>query len=162
MQSKLATWPSEDKGNKAQAEAVREECRSFLEDNLKLTLNMEKTHITHVNDGFVFLGHRIIRKRGPKGTMRVVSGIPKDKAKAFAHSLSQALSNDYSCFMNRLNEISPIYETLKGWECNISKISSFNELPDNAKKYVQYLEGLLNTKITIISIGPERNQIIKI
>ena len=44
----------------------------------------------------VFLGHRIIRKRGPKGTMRVVSCIPQDKAKAFAHSLSKMLSGDYS------------------------------------------------------------------
>jgi hypothetical protein len=53
---------------------------------------MDKTHITHVNDGFVFLGHRIIRKRGPKGSMRVVTGIPHVKAKAFTH----ALSGDYS------------------------------------------------------------------
>jgi RNA-directed DNA polymerase len=51
------------KGAKAQAEAIREECRLFLEGDLKLALNMDKTHITHVNDGFVFLGHRIIRKR---------------------------------------------------------------------------------------------------
>jgi len=35
----------------------------MLEGTLKLTLNMDKTKITHVNDGFVFLGHRIIRKR---------------------------------------------------------------------------------------------------
>ena len=55
------------KGNKAHARAIREECRAFLEDELKLTLNMDKTHITHVNDGFIFLGHRIIRKPGPKG-----------------------------------------------------------------------------------------------
>ena len=53
------------KGTRAHAEAVREGCREFLEGELKLTLNMEKTHITHVNDGFVFLGHRVIRKRGP-------------------------------------------------------------------------------------------------
>ncbi|MFT7266264.1 MAG: RNA-directed DNA polymerase [Halioglobus sp.] len=52
------------KGNKAYAEAIREECQAFLEDTLKLTLNMDKTHITHVNDGFTFLGHLIIRKRG--------------------------------------------------------------------------------------------------
>ncbi|MFT5814015.1 MAG: RNA-directed DNA polymerase, partial [Psychroserpens sp.] len=57
-----------------------------------LTLNMEKTHNTHINDGFVFFGHRLIRKRGPKGNMRVVTGIPLGKAKAFSHSLSQALS----------------------------------------------------------------------
>lgn len=38
--------------------------RAFLGGMLELTLNMEKTHIIHVNDGFVFLGHRIIGKRG--------------------------------------------------------------------------------------------------
>ena len=64
------------KGTKAHAEAVREECRAFLEGKLKLTLNMEKTHITHVNDGFIFLGHRIIRKRGSSGRMAVVTTIP--------------------------------------------------------------------------------------
>ncbi len=75
------------KGNKEAAEALREQCREFLEGKLNLTLNMEKTQITHVNDGFIFLGHSVIRKRGPKGTMRVVTGIPYGKAKAFAHSL---------------------------------------------------------------------------
>ncbi len=74
---------------------------------------MEKTHITHVNDGFVFLGHRIIRKRGPKGNMRVVSGIPKDKAKAFAHSLSQTLSGDYSC--SKIDKVEKLNQKLKGW-----------------------------------------------
>ena len=65
------------KGNKQQVKkAIRDQCRNFLEGEVKLTLNMEKSHITHVNDGFIFLGHRIIRKRGPKGNMRVVSGIP--------------------------------------------------------------------------------------
>ena len=58
------------KGTKAHAQEVREACRAFLEGKLKLTLNMAKTHITHVNDGFVFLGHRIIRKPGPRGSIR--------------------------------------------------------------------------------------------
>ena len=71
------------KGTKVHADAVREACRTFLEDKLKLTLNMEKTHITHVNDGFVFLGHRIIRKRGPRGRMRPVSTIPWAKYRGF-------------------------------------------------------------------------------
>nr|WP_309143587.1 hypothetical protein [Bradyrhizobium sp. CCGB01] len=81
------------KGTNAYAEAVRKECRAFLEG--KLTLNMEKTHITHVNDGFVFLGHRIIRKRGSSGRMAVVTTIPKEKAKAFARRLSKVLSGDH-------------------------------------------------------------------
>ncbi|WP_346658059.1 hypothetical protein [Bradyrhizobium sp. 157] len=64
------------KGTKAHAEAVRRSAGPFLEGKLKFTLNMEKTHITHVDDGFVFLGHRINRKRGSSGRMAVVTTIP--------------------------------------------------------------------------------------
>lgn len=67
------------KGTRAHAQEVREASRGFQEGQLKLTLNMEKTHITHVNDGFVFLGHRIIRKRGPRSRMRPVTTIPWTK-----------------------------------------------------------------------------------
>ncbi|MER8646776.1 hypothetical protein [Mesorhizobium sp. M1252] len=58
---------------------------------MKLTLNMEKTHVTHVNDGFVFLGHRIIRKCGAHGRMSVVTTIPKEKAKGFVRKLTETL-----------------------------------------------------------------------
>ncbi|BCI68748.1 hypothetical protein AAJCM20276_33720 [Acetobacter aceti] len=67
------------KGTKAHAETIREECRDFLENRLKLKMNMEKSHITHVDDGFVFLGNRIIRKRGSRGRMSVVTTIPRRK-----------------------------------------------------------------------------------
>ncbi|WP_255208860.1 hypothetical protein [Paraburkholderia youngii] len=66
-----------------------------LEGELKLTLNTEKTHITHVNDGFVFLGHRIIRKRGPRGRMRPVTTIPWEKYRGFAERLVKQLSGNY-------------------------------------------------------------------
>ncbi len=75
------------KGNKAQAEVLRETCRAFLEDPLTVALNMDKTHITHVNDGLTFLEHRIIRKRGPRSTMRPVTTIPRDKFRTVAHKL---------------------------------------------------------------------------
>lgn len=101
------------KGTKAQARAVREEVRTFLEDRLKLTLNMEKTHVTHVNDGFVFLGHRVIRKRGPRGTMRPVSTIPKDKLRNFAAKLSQELSGHYS--ENKIDMVGKLNRRLAGW-----------------------------------------------
>ncbi|NKB66203.1 MAG: group II intron reverse transcriptase/maturase [Candidatus Latescibacteria bacterium] len=101
------------KGNKAQAEAVRDECRSFLEDTLKLTLNMEKTHITHVNDGFIFLGHRIIRKRGPRGTMRPVTTIPKDKFRNVAQRLVKELSGQYS--RNTIDLVELLNRQLAGW-----------------------------------------------
>ena len=101
------------KGNKAHARAIREECRAFLEDELKLTLNMDKTHITHVNDGFIFLGHRIIRKRGPKGTMRPVTTIPKDKFRNFAARLVKELSGNYS--VNKIDMVESLNRRLAGW-----------------------------------------------
>jgi RNA-directed DNA polymerase len=101
------------KGTKAHAEAIREECREFLEGKLKLTLNMEKTHITHVNDGFVFLGHRIIRKRGSHGRMSVVTTIPKEKAKAFARKLAKALSCDHD--QSKVDMVDRLNQQLRGW-----------------------------------------------
>jgi RNA-directed DNA polymerase len=101
------------KGDRAQAEFIREECQMFLEGELKLTLNMEKTHITHVNDGFTFLGHRIIRKRGPRGTMRTVTTIPKDKFKNFAQKLVKELSGNYS--VNKIDMVESLNRKLAGW-----------------------------------------------
>lgn len=101
------------KGSKAQAEVIREECREFLEGKLKLTLNMDKTHVTHVNDGFIFLGHRIIRKRGPRGTMRPVTTIPKDKFRNFAHKLVEELSGNYSA--NKIDMVESLNRRLAGW-----------------------------------------------
>ena len=101
------------KGIRAHAEAMRETCRAFLEGELKLTLNMEKTHITHVNDGFVFLGHRIIRKRGPRGRMRPVTSIPWEKYRRFAERLVKQLSGNYS--MNRMDLMESLNRQLAGW-----------------------------------------------
>jgi group II intron reverse transcriptase/maturase len=101
------------KGNRVQAEQIRKECQMFLEGELKLTLNMEKTRITHVNDGFIFLGHRIIRKRGPRGTMRTVTTIPKDKFKNFAQKLVKELSGNYS--VNRIDMVEGLNRKLAGW-----------------------------------------------
>jgi hypothetical protein len=100
------------KGNKAHAEVIRDECRGFLEGILKLTLNMDQTHITHVNVGFTFLGHRIIRKRGPKGTMRMVTTIPKDKFQNFAHKLVKELSGNYS--VNKIDMVESLNCKLAG------------------------------------------------
>jgi group II intron reverse transcriptase/maturase len=101
------------KGTKAQAKAIRNECRTFLAGELKLTLNMEKTHVTHVNDGFIFLGHRIVRKRGPRGTMRPVTTIPKDKLRNFAAKLAKELSGNYS--ENKIDLVEKLNRQLAGW-----------------------------------------------
>lgn len=53
-----------------------------------------------------------------------------------------------------------IYETAAGWEEDISNVSSFDDLPPNAQNYIELLEKLLKRPITIIGVGPKRNQAI--
>ncbi len=104
----------------------------------KLKLNMDKTHITHVNDGFTFLGHRIIRKRGRFGTMRVVTGIPRDKAHNFAASLTKILSTDYSD--SKIDKVEKLNQKLKGW-------ADFYQFTDFKAKVFSYIDRLVFWKL---------------
>lgn len=61
-----------------------------------------------------------------------------------------------------LEDCEPVYETMDGWLTDISDIKEFKNLPENAKKYVQRISDLLETKIKFIAVGPARDRIIKI
>jgi adenylosuccinate synthase len=54
----------------------------------------------------------------------------------------------------------PIYTTLPGWEQDITQVTSFDDLPDNAKQYLNALSKLTGIQISIFSVGPDRNQTI--
>jgi len=60
-----------------------------------------------------------------------------------------------------LNKAKPVYEYLDGWKCDIRNIRSFDELPENAKKYVDFIQKETGYPITIISNGSKRHEIIK-
>jgi adenylosuccinate synthase len=61
---------------------------------------------------------------------------------------------------DEFEQCEPIYEALPGWTEDISGITSFDELPENAKRYVRYIEDLTRVKITLVSVGSKRNQTI--
>lgn len=52
----------------------------------------------------------------------------------------------------------PIYQVYPGWTEDITKVKSFEELPENCQKYLNVIEGFLNVKVTIFSVGPDREQ----
>ena len=56
--------------------------------------------------------------------------------------------------------LTPIYEDLPGWEGTTSDITKLEDLPMNARAYIQYLEKLLGIPIDIVSTGPERDSTI--
>jgi len=55
-------------------------------------------------------------------------------------------------------EAEPIYETMQGWDEDITSIDKFKDLPSNARKYIKAIEDFIGVPITFISVGPERNQ----
>ena len=65
---------------------------------------------------------------------------------------------DYPYQQSILYNAQPVYETFKGWEEDITSIKNFEELPENAKKYINAIEDFIEIPITFISVGPERNQ----
>jgi len=59
-------------------------------------------------------------------------------------------------------KVKPIYKTFEGWKSSTKGIKNFENLPENAKKYINDLEQFIETKVSSISTSPERNDTILI
>lgn len=60
--------------------------------------------------------------------------------------------------LKKLSQAKPIYKTFKGWNSDISSITEFEKLPEEAKRYIAFIEEYLQTNVSLISVGPERTQ----
>lgn len=89
----------------------------------------------------------------------VLSGMSNLKI-AYAYRYKGKEIDEFPQNLKIWNEAEPIYKELPGWEKDLNKINSFEELPEEAKNYLKFIEGNLNLKIEIISIGAERNKTI--
>ena len=58
----------------------------------------------------------------------------------------------------RLNKVEPVYEEIDGWNENISECRSYKDLPAKTKEYLDFIGEKSNIKISIISVGPKRDQ----
>ncbi|MCK8496358.1 adenylosuccinate synthase [Myxococcus fulvus] len=57
-----------------------------------------------------------------------------------------------------LARVKPIYETLPGWEENLAGVRSFDELPENAKRYVRRVEEVSGVPVVCVSVGADRGE----
>ncbi len=60
----------------------------------------------------------------------------------------------------KLAKAKPIYEVLPGWNCDIGGIREYDELPENCRKYIEFIEREIGVPITRVSNGPKREDII--
>ncbi len=57
-----------------------------------------------------------------------------------------------------LHHVQPVYETLPGWQSDISAVTHFDDLPAAARDYVKFVESLAEVPVTMVSVGPDRAQ----
>ncbi len=68
--------------------------------------------------------------------------------------------NQFPSTLEKLAECTPVYETLPGWLEDTTKCRKFEELPENAQKYILYLEELVGIPVSVIAVGPDREETI--
>jgi len=68
--------------------------------------------------------------------------------------------DDFPASLEELAKCTPIYEELDGWDEDISNLRRYEDLPANAKKYVEFIEALCGVKVAMVAVGPKREQTI--
>ena len=79
---------------------------------------------------------------------------------AYKDTRNGKIYKDYPTNINMHKYLEPVYETYKGWKEDISKAKTMEELPENARAYLNKLEELVGIPIKIVSVGPDREQTI--
>jgi RNA-directed DNA polymerase len=101
------------RGSRQQAESIRDEAARILRDELKMELSVEKTFITHVDEGFDFLGHRV--RRVPWKGKQVGWTYPSKKSlNAIKHKV-KSLTTRSTTYLSLKDVLYAINPALRGW-----------------------------------------------
>jgi len=79
---------------------------------------------------------------------------------AVAYKYKGKLLTHFPADISVLEQCQPVYETLPGWSDDISGIKKYRDLPENARKYIGFIEKRLGVPIKMVSVGAEEKQII--
>ena len=66
----------------------------------------------------------------------------------------------FPCSLKKLAKCQPVYVELDGWNCDTSNAKSYEELPENAKKFIETIEKYTDVPIKLVAVGPKRDQTI--
>jgi len=89
----------------------------------------------------------------------VLSGFEKIKI-CTAYKYKKEVYKNLPCHQTILHKCTPVYEEFEGWTEDITDIKKYEDLPPAAKKYIESIEEIIKVPVSMVSVGPERNQII--
>ncbi len=75
-----------------------------------------------------------------------------------AYRYQGELTTEYPANLRMLADCEPVYEEMPGWSEDVTSCKSLDELPDNARHYLERISQLTGVQISIFSVGPDRNQ----
>ena len=91
--------------------------------------------------------------------MDVLTGMKEIKV-CTAYERNETKTDRFNGDFLVLEEYRPVFETLGGWDEDISACGTFESLPATAQKYVEYIEKGAGAPVQLIGTGPDRNQTI--
>ena len=83
-----------------------------------------------------------------------------DKIPVCVHYKLNGEVTDEFPFPTALKNAEPVIEYLDGWKCDISDVRKWEELPEQAKEYVTYIEKNIGCPIKYVPVGPQRDSIV--
>ena len=89
----------------------------------------------------------------------VLTGFDKIKI-CTAYKMGDKIINNFPASLEDLAKCEPVYEELDGWNEDLTNIEKFEDLPENAKKYIARIEELIDVNIDLVSVCPNRTQTI--
>lgn len=75
-----------------------------------------------------------------------------------AYKKNGEILKDFPVDISLLEGCEPVYEELPGWTEDLSKCHSFDELPENAKNYIRFIEEQADCHVSMVGVGPDRTQ----
>jgi adenylosuccinate synthase len=76
------------------------------------------------------------------------------------HYLFEGKKIDYLPYDISPDKVQPIYQTVKGWHCDLTQLRKESEFPAELSSYITFIENALEVPITVVSVGPDRMQTI--
>lgn len=90
-----------------------------------------------------------------------LAGLEKIKV-CVGYKFDDKVINYFPASLEDLAKCEPIYEEFDGWDDSVADVRSYEDLPDNVKKYLNRIAEFTDTKISIVGVGPKRDQTMRV
>ena len=90
----------------------------------------------------------------------ILSGFEELKL-ATAYKIGGKVTEEFPMTLDEMSRAEPVYETMPGWKEDVREVRRLEDLPDPARRYIERIESLVDVEASFVSVGPGREEIIR-